>query len=631
MRHSITYISRLICMICMVFYLAACGKTADTGTVNYEAKPNLSVFAFTDSVPVFRKNGVFWKYGANYNPILKSPIAQDKAEFELYEEKGLVVWTPNVGPLEKTSYAYFEAEKPKSVDVIPFISVSNTLYLVSENESDKLCETVNAPSNDSQKKPEPIQAFVENHAKVSKRLFEYLGDNIKCVTANKTKAGAWMIPLITNQSPEAMGFFFKGQKNEIITLKNFHLGTNINGNESQVIHVQVEKMLDDKLPKKLRLLTHEGQQSIIASQKAGKFDIDRTLLQGGPFRIWVEENKLAVFPTQGEWIDPQNLTGQLFIKQTAEFPIDEEKKNTRSGKTRRVPHKLSVWKGSTGKMKVQEYEGMTFMNNFGKSDRDRFKNNDNNCLRGAIFGGSYVEAAQTKISEKPAILAEAFIGQSLGRCVEFFTYARSIGRAENFINDAKTLITDFDLDFLVFSVSRLELCSQNDEYYNVANGRDLTTPKDWRVIDGKVLAPVPQDLAITFKPDRLAARDAVSKCSYKNDKLLPLEIAPLEKMKQIEKVLKTEKKDVEVLFFDFKDVLAKKYSLARNIKKHCNTFDLKCYTAPQINIYEFKASDKRYSKYLYRYKNDGHPNIRANQHVAKGLTNMVVDVYGVSE
>jgi len=636
-HHLTHYLARLGTFFAFILALSACQPNQSDISPPYAPERGQSVIAFTDAVPVFRKNGVLWKYGANHNSILKSPIAQDYAKFELYENKGIIIWTPDVGPISPTSYAYFQAGTPQSNQLIPFINIGDTLHIMQSESANELCsgltaaaDNTNTQDNDSlddRQKSIQIQTFFEAYAKVSPRLFDYIGNKIQCTPFDETGDKAWMIPLETSNSPSAMGVFFKGKKGQTITIKNFHLGHNLPAQANDEIYVKAEKTLDGEIPTQLHLLTHNGVKSVISSQNTGEFILPRAQIKDGPFRLWVDDNNLAVFPAQGQWIDPELLTDRLTIKQTAEFPIDESNKKKNKSKRKRVPHKLSVWTGSSSLVKIQEYEGLTFKNNLGYADRDRLEKNTNNCLRGVIFGGSYVEAEQTKITEKPALIAEAFTSQKLGKCVEFLTYARSLGRAENFTNDAKELINNFDLDFVVFSISVTELCGINDEFYVNWHGRGLMTPKDWRIVNGKLIPPVAQGKAEKFKPNKEAARAAIKDCNYKEGALSATAQAPLEKLKIIETLLKTEKQDLQVLHFNFKDILAKKPKVAKNIQHHCSSYDLQCHILKEPSKFKFDGSENRFSPYLYRYKQDAHPNIRANQYIAHGLSDMLVEVY----
>ncbi|MEP1231316.1 MAG: hypothetical protein ABJG88_11625 [Litorimonas sp.] len=632
MQHPIHHIWKFIGLFGLILTLTACQAKQPNSSAKYSAERGQSVIAFTDAVPIFRKNGIFWKYGANHNSILSSPIAQDHAKFELYQDKGAVIWTPNVGPISPTSYAYFDASIAENLKITPFVNIGDTLYLMVQNNSDDICSltagTDTPISNDDDKNQDAaIDALFGFNAKISPRLFKYFGKTVHCITLDKTQNGAWMMPLETSTSPTAMGFFFTGKKGQVIQLKNFHLGTNLPAQSDGDIQVKLHQTLDGKTPEQLHLLTHDGVRSVLTSETSGQFTLPRSRVQGGPFRLWADDNTLAVFPSQGEWIDPAVLTDHLSIKQSAEFPINEAKKNRRSNKRKRTSHKLSVWSGSSGLVKIQEYEGLTFTNNLGYADRDRAEDNTNNCLRGVIFGGSYVEAAQTKIVEKPAIMTEALAAQKFNRCVEFFSYAKSLGRAENYVNDAKELIRKFGMNFVVFSTSRNELCSHIDDYYIQRNGRGLMTPKDWRIVNGVLIPPVPKDKAETFKPNKEAAKAAIENCRYDASTISEISKEPLKKMQQIETLLKAENKDLQVLFFNFKDVLAKNVEIAQTIQRHCKDYDLQCHKLSTPYKYEFDEPNDRFSPHLYRYKQDAHPNVRANQYIAQGLTDMLVQVY----
>lgn len=625
---------RLILLLIACVSLAACqqGSAPDDRVslkAEYKNSSGQRIFGVIDTVPVFRKNGVFWKHGASYRSVLSAPLKQKHADFELYDKSGLIAWTPNQGPLLRTTYAYFDADIPKGSEVFPFINVAETLYLIEGNSGSGLCSEISKMDVDNSQVN--VEDFFKSYAKVDKRFFRFIGNDVVCVKADRTESDAWVIPIEISQSPEAIGFLFKGKKNQTIRVNDFHLGTHAKLSDPKFISVKAEDTIDGVSPTKLYALTYQGSEETLSKSKGGDFKLSRDMISGGPFRIWVKENNLDVFPTQGEWQDPTNLAEQLIIKQNVEFKIDPTKKNKKSGTRRRTPHVLSIWNGSTGRMKIQEYEGISFRNNWGKIDRDRFKENENNCLRGAIFGGSYVEAQQTKISEKPAIMAEAFASQTLGRCVEIFTYGRSTYRAENYVNDAVELISEFDIDFAVFSVSRLELCQHNDVFYNQQHGRDTLSPKNWRVISGVPVAPVPQDAAEGFKPNKEAAKEAIKDCSYDSTKLSEIEIKPLEKMKDIEAILKAKNNDLKVMFFNFKDVLDLDKDVVSNFVPNCEALSLNCVVLPIPSVYEFKEQQDRFSPYLYRYKNDGHPNVRANQYISEAIAGLVVDAYAQPE
>jgi hypothetical protein len=101
----------------------------------------------------------------------------------------------------------------------------------------------------------------------------------------------------------------------------------------------------------------------------------------------------------------------------------------------------------------QEYDSVTFTNNFGYIDRDRFVDNPDGCLRIVHLGSSHAVALQVRPFEKHNLLLEEELAVRLGRCVEVLHAGRDNGDIGANYASLRDYAARFSPDFVVIETS----------------------------------------------------------------------------------------------------------------------------------------------------------------------------------
>ena len=140
------------------------------------------------------------------------------------------------------------------------------------------------------------------------------------------------------------------------------------------------------------------------------------------------------YSTRGRWLVPADGTGELVVDVTPRYVNRDQHPSDLKGSIYKhdnsvfadayEPHRRVLWLGYG---KVQEYEGLSFANNHGHLDCDRFFDNPDRCFRIVHLGSSHTVAMQVRLFEKTNFLLEAELGVRLGRPVEVISLGRNNG------------------------------------------------------------------------------------------------------------------------------------------------------------------------------------------------------------
>lgn len=378
---------------------------------------------------------------------------------------------------------------------------------------------------------------------------------------------------------------------------------------------------DDSAVDVLHVLRADGTRLELPVNEDGGWTVQRQTL-GDRAKLWIEDYGSEFYVRQGPWLDLGRLTSDLTIDVTPEFVPTGV--SPESSDNHRRPHQLSWWNGSRA-MPSQEFAGRNWNNNLGFLDRDRSLDNQNACTRVAWLGGSYVAAAQTRVDQKPALIAEALLDVQSDSCFEVFSLGQNVFTVENHAGNARQLVEEFGVTQLIFSISDIELCRMNDDVYSFGHGVAADTPVHWRFLDGEFVTPVSRreaqsvDVADGFtirqvcqfdreSPSFSGAQDVVAKLGLMAD------------------AMETWGEGVEVTFLVMRNVLEAESDIAALISELCLATGHDCLQLSPLAFRE-KPGELRavdFNPYLSRYAGDGHPNAMANQHIARGIVEAVL-------
>ncbi len=113
-------------------------------------------------------------------------------------------------------------------------------------------------------------------------------------------------------------------------------------------------------------------------------------------------------------------------------------------------HSRQVW---PGRGKVKEFSGLSFSNNIGHLDCDRFFDNPDNCFRVVSVGSSLAVDSHVRPFEKYNFLMEAELGVRLGRSVEVISLGRNDGDVAASFPRIRDLAVKFHPDVILIEHS----------------------------------------------------------------------------------------------------------------------------------------------------------------------------------
>jgi len=605
--------------------LAACGdddSAAPGPSSTTSTSPNTTATSWSliDGVPAFRKAGILAAAGLDYEPEYDSTLRQTRASFTLTADRAVFGFAPERGAVSFDRVQLGAVEGPATV--WPFvIEGRGELTVFADATALADCEAAVA-------EPEPFSAFglvgdVDGEFLVAEAACAELEpDGDRSVGALGASNGVTAFGVMLTAGAD-------GGPSPTVTVESLAL-VDSDATSEDVVRVDVVGLehavairsadpTDEAALDELHILRADGTAVSVEGDVGSGFEFSRDLLGTGA-KVWIDDYGLQHFVQQGPWIDPDGLTSTLMIDMTPKYgPWDG---GPPSGSQHRRPHELQVWNGSS-LLAVQQFHGLNWNNNLGQADRDRSADNPNGCARAAWFGGSYVQALQTRVDQKPALIAEALLDGQGDGCHEVFSFARSLYSVETHADNARRLVEDFGVTHLIFAVSGNELCRMNDEVYTSLHGVAADTPVHWRFIDGELVAPVTRSRAEEASLDPSFERDEV--CSFSYESGAAGAAAMIDKLDALGDLMEGFGPDVEVSFFVLKGVLAGNSVTADNVVQQCLATGHDCVLldepAARMKPEDLVAIDA--NPHLLRYVGDGHPNPRANQHIGEGLAAVI--------
>lgn len=585
-----------------------------------DLSPGSATAPFVDGVPAFRKAGITVVSGFDYEPLYNSSLMQEAVRLTMTAERGAFGFIPadTVAPSDHIQLGAVDG----AAKAWPFVVTDADEFRVFvDPESPGDCSTI--VQNDAPFQPFGINGDVDGNFAVTEA---------SCV--ERQIEGEFTVGSLAglNGSPRAFGVLLTAdQRRSTITLDWLSLGNSSEIKAADMMRVDVvgrEHLIsvrtadpnDDGATLILHVLRNDGSKIEIESEDDGSFKLPRYEL-GDRAKVWVEDYGTEHYAAQGPWLDPSRLTANLVIDASPSFIPTGEKPEPSDNHRR--PHELSWWNGRRG-MDSQEFAGRNWNNNLGFPDRDRAVDNPNGCHRAAWFGGSYIAASQTRVDQKPGLIAEALLDTQGEGCFEVITLGQSLFTVENHAGNARRMVEDYGVTQLIFSISSNELCRMHDEVYSFVHGVAPDTPVHWRFFEGEFIEPELRRNAVEIDPPTsFQVRDL---CSF--DPQSPAfggAKAAVAKLGAMGAEMETWDDAIEITFLITKDVLADNSERAAIILELCLATGHDCMVLPtfehRLKPDELAAID--FNPFLTRYKDDGHPNETANQHIADALVEAV--------
>lgn len=580
-----------------------------------------AVWPLVDAVPAFRKAGVLMMSGADYEPLLGRSLVQERALVTMNADRAVLAFAPERGGVvfDRIELGGFVGE----ADGWPFvITAQGDLVVFTAAAADRAaCEAL--IDEDQPFVGFGIETEVEGRLSFAAASCGELRD------AGGVVVGELAGPV---SGVLTFGVLLRAEVAEVVetvvtiewlalvdsteTAAEGPVVVEVVGRE-QTLSARSEDLDDDRDLDVLHVLRADGTSEEFAVGEDGSFVVEDL---GTVSKLWIEDYGLQHFVLQGPWIDPDTLTRSLVIDATPTFETLPTPP-TGSYQSQR-PHELAIWNGGSS-MGRQEYSGLNWNNNLGLPDRDRDPSNPNDCDRSAWLGGSYVAAIQTRVDQKPGLIAEALLDAGSAECHEVITYAFSLESVETHHENARRLVQEFGVTHLIFAISGNELCRMDDQIYTQFNEVALETPLNWRLIDGEMVAPVSRRERIEVESD--PDFDGRSACSFSFEEGFDGAAGVMDKLVELTDLMQAFGPDVEVTYLVMKDVLAGSLGTADKVAADCEEVGLDCVVLPVPDSYskpaDLVAIDD--NPHLFRYFFDGHPNPRANQMIAEALVDVV--------
>jgi hypothetical protein len=186
----------------------------------------------------------------------------------------------------------------------------------------------------------------------------------------------------------------------------------------------------------VKLLGTDGKVRTSPVSASNSF-VFRNVQVDQPVSIRFNVDDQDYFADQGRWIVPRDdMTVAVHVEplyvnndmhkpdpSVREFHSREMSKDN-LGSSLYLPHSRQHWNGSG---EIQEFDSLTFANNWGYIDRDRLEDNSDGCYRIVHLGSSHTVSLQVPVAQKYNFLLEEQLGLKLNRCVEVLSAGRDNG------------------------------------------------------------------------------------------------------------------------------------------------------------------------------------------------------------
>ncbi|GJM39677.1 MAG: hypothetical protein DHS20C19_30440 [Acidimicrobiales bacterium] len=581
----------------------------------------VATWPLVDTVPAYRKAGVLVVAGADYRPVLGAALEQVAAELSLTADAAVFALAPERGEVAFDQIQLGSVDGPATA--WPFVITAAgdlTVFVPAVDESDCAAAVTEPDALLAEHGVVPVDdAFVVTGARCGLLRTDGAAavGQLQQPTEGVNSFGVLLRAVGERLPDSTVRLDWLALADSAQTEVDELLRVEIVGRE----HALAERSADpddDAALDTLHILRSDGSTELVPVDADGGFTVPRADL-GDRAKLWVDDYGLEHFVQQGPWIDVGRITADLTIDMTPDFVVADGPPG--DSRQHRRPHDLQIWNGSMA-LERQQFHGLNWNNNLAQADRDRDRANAGDCRRAAWFGGSYVQALQTRVDQKPALIAEALLELGSDQCHEVFSVARSLYSVETHVENARQMVEEFGVTHLIFAISGNELCRMHDDVYRDIHGVAADTPLHWRLIDGEIVEPFTRSTATAFEPD--PDFDRLSVCSFREagDEGAS---AVIEKVRQLGDLLEGLGPDVEVTFFVMKDVLAGADVTVANVYDLCLTTGHSCVVMEEPVAREKPADliEVDYIPFLLRFVGDGHPNARANQHIGRGLAQLI--------
>lgn len=394
----------------------------------------IPAWSLFDHISLYQREGFVEHYGMNFRESRIKPIKIEHTILEVTEDRSWLVWSPDQCPISADCSLIEVAFPPGAFPCRGQFTVGFVFPTGKALRFEYDCEKGTKVPWKNQPPYVPAE-FLKTQALSTNKLSFVRSGN--CLLG--------MIPetfrkhIIDHGFKAVQSWYIEiaGAKNTVVPFA--HISMLRPHRKTEPIHtVQLSGSVNDYCkqgPVGIELLLETGEKKHQELQPDGTFTFEN-VPAAIPVAIYVEHYKRRCYTTLGHWFIPQiSLTG-LVIDLAPHFQYHKDiypdlKRAAGQGDQSQdvlqlyAKHSRQVYVGN--ERYPSEWEGISFSNNFGFLDRDRFFDNPDNCFRIVHLGSSLAVGCHVRPGEKYNMIMESALGLRLQRPVEVISLGRNNG------------------------------------------------------------------------------------------------------------------------------------------------------------------------------------------------------------
>jgi hypothetical protein len=397
-------------------------------------KPLLPAWSLLDHVSLYQRSGFVENYGADFRERRSRPVAIDRSVLHVNHERAWLMWSPDRTPAgadaEMLEVAFAGAVPPKGTLTVGLLLHSGEVFLFRH-------EFAPPPpaGGDAAQLPPYFPADFMTAVSRSPALFA-LGRKDDRLRARLPAA---LRDLLGKNGDRAVRCWFlcmAGAAGSDVSLDHVSLLHPAEASSAgATVHLAGTVRGDYTAGSEVVAVLESGTELRQKLADGGKFALENVPADM-PVSLRVEHRKQEYFATAGRWFMPGGDRTDLVIDMSPVYenpdkhmPDPKERffhTENRPGIAEMFAvHSRRIWNGY--EQFPQEFQGLSFHNNLGHNDRDRFYDNPDGCFRIVHLGSSHANACQLRHYDKYNIILEAELGVRLGRPVEVISLGRNNG------------------------------------------------------------------------------------------------------------------------------------------------------------------------------------------------------------
>ena len=421
------------------------------------------VIALFDGVGPYRKNGLLEEYGLDLRERRSGPIKVFEADLEIKLNDAWAIWSPDFSPAQAATDVVIDFQDFPSVGTISVgLLLEGRQGVVFSYDADR-----QASRDASLPASAPPADFVTAVASLRTGTFRRSGGQLRAALPDDVRAH------LKSSGDRAIAHWFirlQGASGEIIRIRSIALTAPISGPAEPVVTLSgVVKSFDGKLGTEIELIDEHGRRRSEVLSAEGVFSFTGVEPET-PVSLRVRRLELLEFTTLGRWFIPDHSRSNLVVGPAPTYvntdnhapDLKTAKQIFRQQPSRYgaiyEPHTRVHWSGAGT---VQEYDSISFTNNLGYVDRDRFDDNPDHCIRIGTTGGSENVAIQVEPMQKYNILLEEDLGILLDKCVEAFSASRENGDLGSNYRRIRDYFGEFDVSLVLMSTMPANVSTLN--------------------------------------------------------------------------------------------------------------------------------------------------------------------------